>query len=373
MKTTTIIGFFILCIISCSKEKIEHDIIDLNIDVKKLSSVKDIFSDFHFVPLEIVDGKIIAEIDKIVFDSNYLYILDAKTNSIFIYNHKGKYINQIARRGRARDEYLSIDDMVVYDSHIYVLCRSSKKINVYSKDNKFIKSIPLNDWYMHFHILNESEMFLDSGDSNERNYNFILYDYQKGKELAFFDEFKANQSYGFSGVYPFNSYADDLLFVTKHFDMNVYLLKKTAMTPKYRLNFNTDYLIPKNANEMTKEKLSNLLRYKNVVTRIDEFKIDGEYIYMYYDIFLPSNGGSRTHITVVDKADNSSKTLLFRGDNDNKIPMIGEILSINNDYLVTYSSSFSAIKFDEVHKFNIFSELNLSENDNPLLFFYKFK
>ncbi len=362
-----------LCITSCSDTKIEHDLINLNIDVNNLSSTKDIFSDFHFVPLETVGDKLIGEIDKILADSNYFYILDSQTKSIFIYNHKGKYINQISRLGRAGEEYLSVDDIAVYNSHIYALCRSSRKINVYSNENKYIKSIPLNDWYTHFHILNDSLMFLDSEDSNAKSYNFILHDYQNGEDVALFDGFEEQQSYLFSGFNPFNFNSDSSLFITKHFDMNVYTLGETAMTPKYNLNFNTTDLLPSDTKKNKKEELSTSLRYKNVVKRISEFKMFGKYIYMYYDLFVPSNGGLRSHITVVDTTDYSSKTLLVEAISGDKIPMMGSALSINNGYFITHCSASRVKSFDERNKLNIFSSLNLSDYDNPLLFFYKFK
>lgn len=94
---------------------------------------------------------------------------------------------------------------------------------------------------------------------------------------------------------------------------------------------------------------------------------------MYYDLFLPSNGGLRSHITVVDTTDNSSKTLLIGDVSDDKIPMMGSALSINNGYFITHCSAFNVKKFDELHKLNTFSTFNLSDYDNPLLFFYKFK
>ncbi len=85
----------------------------------------------------------IGNIDKILLHDAGLFVLDQMQNAIFLLNpDNGEVRTLLHRLGRAKDEYLSIDDFTVDNQgNLYILDNKSKKINQYNPDGKYLRTI----------------------------------------------------------------------------------------------------------------------------------------------------------------------------------------------------------------------------------------
>jgi len=109
-------------------------------DFGKKYDFYDVIKDIEFVPLEMTDESIVGGVSKIKFYKNFILFLDEQTNSIFIFDDKGKYIKKIARVGQGPGEYNGINDFCVHpQTGMITIATSSRKIITYSFDLKEFK------------------------------------------------------------------------------------------------------------------------------------------------------------------------------------------------------------------------------------------
>lgn len=371
MFKNTFIIWLVSGLVACShlpkKENQENIFIDPTIQV----SCSDLFRDYQYVALETTNDNLIGKIDKIQIDStnNRIYIMEREQASVLIFNMNGKFVNKIQRIGRAPEEYPSLEDFIVYKSKIYGLTRSGK-INCYSENGNFLRSYKLDSWYNNFVILNDSLMYLYSENSNNKNFNFILYDYKNDAYLKAFDPFPKNQSFLFRGT-PFN-HVDDSLLITKPFDLTVYSLDENNMIPRYSFSFKTSDQIPDNYENMDMEILNRDLRGKTLVKRLDYITKIRNTIWIVYEIFYPGLG-YRSHISSYNLKSKTLKTFRSGDDINPQFPYIYNPLSFYKDQLITYAPAVLALDIAKRYSLDIFQNDSIQETDNPILFFNKLK
>lgn len=364
-----IIFIFLVILSSCSTKSQQSDVC-ITVDINNNVTPSSFFKEYRYISLETTEDNLIAQIDKIQLDSNRIYAMDNKGFSIFIFDRTGRYINKIQKHGRASDEYISLEDFVVYRSDIYCLSRINKKINVYSENGDFLKNYKLDNWYNNFAILNDSLMYLFSEDSNDKLFNFILYDYKNDIYLKEFDSFKKNQSYMFR-MSPFN-FSFGKCLVTKQFDNTVYSLDEEGITPIFTFLFNTEDKIPENYKDMPTEELAQFLRGKSIVKRLKYVALSQESLSLVYDIYYDGLG-LRYHITSVDLKTHITRTHRFYDELYPEFPFLSNPLGFHEDCFVTCSSAISAIDIAKQLSLDIFQNDSLKETDNPVLFFLKMK
>ncbi len=145
----------------CSSEhQKQTNSIAVNIDLDETIENQDINSLFrysHFIPLETAHNVKISQVSKTQIIDNKIYILDRKQSVIFVFNIDGAFLFKINKRGRARDEYLSISDFEVgKNGSIYVNDDSLGYIIVYDKSGNFQKRIRCPQRVWSFKILNNN-------------------------------------------------------------------------------------------------------------------------------------------------------------------------------------------------------------------------
>ena len=142
----------------CGCEKTQNDsnmgIIRVDFsDVKYSEEAMDFFSSYKLIQLETNDQCLIGEITKIITYRDRIYILDMyKTESVFIFDNTGKWINTIHRKGQGPEEYINITDIFVDDKtqSLCLLCRSNKKIMVFDENGELQKQEVLPPvWFFH--------------------------------------------------------------------------------------------------------------------------------------------------------------------------------------------------------------------------------
>lgn len=185
---------FLGLIISCNnfETKIKNDdqiIVDLSKDVNTLELSK-IFNEMVVVPLESKDICLLANPTKIIERNNKFFILDFQ-RGLFLFDSKGKFLNQIGNQGKGPGEYLEIRDFII-NKEGNILILDFKKILMYNINGDYIKT------YLEFDFLKEnmycnpyqftqdknSTIYIWSGSIGVREFNskiFAMYSLKNNK------------------------------------------------------------------------------------------------------------------------------------------------------------------------------------------------
>ena len=144
MKKVVFIIITFFCIVACSSNKGQDNLITIPIDPTSSQSVdwEQLFdtASMQVIPLETTDQSLLAWVDRVIItDTLYSFSSD---NSIYTFNQNGKFLFKIAHQGRGPGEYLVLDDFYIdEDNHYYILDNNSFKIIEYSPKGEFVDEI----------------------------------------------------------------------------------------------------------------------------------------------------------------------------------------------------------------------------------------
>jgi len=120
------IGFVILC--SCSNHHSANgdpEIIPIDFDKYENLSMSDIISKIEIIELEGDTNSYLVNPMGLEVDGGNFYLRDQ--HAIFAFDGNGKFMyNTLSRRGRAGNEYFSINDYTVHDGNVYIMNHDGK-------------------------------------------------------------------------------------------------------------------------------------------------------------------------------------------------------------------------------------------------------
>lgn len=222
----------------------------INIDVPELTSfdIDDMLSDVEYIPLETNHQSIIGEISKVVYFNQRFYILDSDiTNSIYIFNNEGKYINKISRKGSGPGEYTRIYDFDIdrFANQIIIFSGNPVKIIRNTMTGEFISEIHPPCYATRFTPLTNkaSAIYLEYADNTPfltKEYNLIFIDSTsllKGGVLKYKNSHISK--YFSKGLSTFYNYNNNSYFYPALKD-TVYRVDMNKITPVYAFNFGKD-------------------------------------------------------------------------------------------------------------------------------------
>ena len=367
--------------------KIEHtQIIDIDTD-----SYVDVV---RYVPLETKDNVLIGNIDKLFFYENRIFVVDMfKSKSVFIFNDEGQFINKISRFGYKIDEYRSFRDveldkktkqLVLYD-------RNGGKMLFFDLDGEFIRTQRLSFRFLNFKIFpNGNYLFYVDTYANDFNQEIagqsLIIGHPQGKiyfrGLPFCSFLYDLNFYAKFGL-AINDCSNDYEYISPRLSNAIYHVESTGELKKlYQIHLPLgcmeEYMQHINPMHFV-EEISNTEYYFSIGDRvlINDF--------MFYFYFL----NSVRKINEIWYNRTTGKYYCIR----NKFSLSGKIINVPmplysyNDNLIGAIDASQVVKsktsFLEAHRTennkDLFPEYMLekieamTEDDNPLLMFYKIK
>lgn len=141
MKKLLLLMVVIMC--SCSGKHQEYaDFFTLSIDPEdsQIAHIEDFFDEIKIFPLETNDTVLINTIYNIVPSNKYIYILDRRSSSIFIYSDCGKIKKVINGQGYGPNEYTKVSSFAVNKEkkELYLIDNQLKKRFVYDLDGNYL-------------------------------------------------------------------------------------------------------------------------------------------------------------------------------------------------------------------------------------------
>lgn len=232
-----IIVFLFVFFISCSKKTDVpvSDVKTISITDSELNekyAASDLFERVEFIPLETSDDCLVGTVSKIKITDNYFYILDAKSNAVFIFDRAGKYLKKINTIGLGPDEYLHIDDISVsVNGELIILDAGYQKVLFYDGlgNLKNVYRIPF--FADAIESLNDTLYVLNGSSTEDR---VIIWDrYENTKVNSFL---KFDPKYSARIFTPLISYKDDIYFTYNNTSF-IHKVTASSLTKEWFVDF----------------------------------------------------------------------------------------------------------------------------------------
>ncbi len=246
-----------------------------NYEQYDLSAVLD---SVKFVRLELSEGSLIGNIDKVIVFQDRIYVLDRQTSSLFFFNMHGQYISKISSVGNGPGEYIQLDffDIDYENSQIILTDLMGYWIFRYDLEGNYISRQKIPFWI--------------EGVTPMANQGFAVYANHRDNKHKFKNEFNLfylDSSMQISKAYfPYNSAIFNnprVSFTTPQtgtfytynkgryffspFKDHVYQVTKDGLRPKYRFDFGEK--------RFDEKYLSRKSELKNYMEKGDFFQLGG--------------------------------------------------------------------------------------------------
>lgn len=383
----------IVILISCKKssEIVKcNSIIDIQInDIDKdncISMTKDkYFKSFRYIQLETDTSMLIGRVDKIVLGDERIYIADSRsTQTLFIFDKNGNFVNKINCYGEGPMEYQELTD-IFYDEQektINILSyvgRSNYKIMVFDKDgDKLLKQLPIplslsevvksND---NLYICN-SKHILNNSSSNNR-LTVYTNNFQKLYDAVSIAPQWQNKMMSVRSELYKNKMGN--VFCIPEHSTDVYQIMTDSVILCYHYDFGKYTYPEKFNNPEEQEKLVRNWEINNYVDKLEGFSETDELVVA----TVLFKGAYR--IIFYNKKSRTAETYNLL-NNPFIVDGFGRFICINNDCVIvsktpdTFLSVFEDTSIMGEEATNVLKNLfkrPMKEDDNPIIGIYELK
>lgn len=377
-----IVLFLISFSITCCKDKeVEQKTdalqITLPVSSKEIHLPADsLFSGKEIIPLETTSECLISNIDKLEIANGRLYILDDQQDIIFIFNQTGRYINKIASIGRGPKEYYELSDFHVDDSLIYITAGSSlHKVMCYDLNGNYQKSFATE--YPAQRITTDSNyIYVYYNFSYHRGCNVGIYDKKRNNLIKRYKPYTKQQE-GIGYTNRCWTSCKNKVYASFPYEYNIYELTPDSCRVIASIDYGEKYMFPKEWNTFSYKQVSNYVYKNGGVT-------ESPIIHSCNTLYVTSK---RTIFTFTFKCDNyicliNNKTtstsfgIVWPNEYYWNVHGFAPIYASNN-FMVIPCESASIISYRNIHGKNGHTQkewnLNITEDSNPCLYFYRLK
>lgn len=374
MKNIMVFAVLFLCIIvvSCNNTN-QTSNAKYQIEVTKelkTTPVSDFINKTTYIQLELNDKSLIGYITKLQVKNNRIYALDPiSSNSLLVFNIKGKFLFSIRRIGNGPGEYQLITDFSIDDKQNHILLQANgRKIIHFNSEGKFIKEqkLPLLNCSSHF-PLNDNKFILLNGVATEDKQLVYLTD----------DDFNIEHTYietpkGWERIcrYPEIGYSEcnkKYLFAYTN-STRIFEINNNGVLPKY------DFNIPPKI-KLTDEIVEGLkgLDERSLTKRTFKYFSIESYYDMKRRLFVVFSVNNKKYWGLYDREKNAFEYVCE--DNVTSVST-GEFVpprflsQMNENTIVGTIDSRSILKKDSV---KIFNGITITKDSNPLVVICKMK
>lgn len=350
----------------------------VKIDVEKDSLVRSssIFQKSWFLELETKDGALIGNIDMLLFDEDNIFIVDKEVaQAIFIYDNKGRLIKKIDERGQGPGEFAEIRDVTLdtNKNRICLLDQAGKKINFYDYEGEFLESKPIPFSFSSFAYIDSSTIAFDlrtAYNVNDQigNHYLVTADIDGDIYNKAFLYNNDEKRFTYWSSRHIRRFRDDVFFQPRYRN-TIYQVKKDEVVPWFFLDFQGEEF-PNNG------RIEDDEHFRDLKKKYSYF--NGEYVDL-------ENVACFAIITPKEYF-----YLLYSKNTKRTIPLkpliVEDFISgffrppferYNDSTIVTFAPAYEALRSKNAYFSNLEEEglgddmfPDLTENDNPVLFFY---
>ena len=225
-------------VISCKHSSQDIPTINLekysgNIDLE----LSDLLSDIRIIQLESNEHSIVSGYEFAISED---YIVATDENSIKLFDRNGKYIRNLAYKGRGPNEYIDLYSTYIDNNNI-LYCSDGRKIfRIDIDNNKFLDPITTTLTPLVVRGIGKNNLYMTRGNVmmrgdllwNDSTFLFADYNIEKDTETAIrsYSLLKALHSY--DNLHP---YKDELIYINRNYSDSVFRLKNDRLEPILRV------------------------------------------------------------------------------------------------------------------------------------------
>lgn len=359
-----------ICLSSCRKnENVGSGVIFVDVDVEQLSPLSEFISSERHICLETNDSCLMSGVGFFCISNDKLIV--ENNSNIYVFDCAGMYISSFNHHGQGPGEYTGISGMRVYDGEVYVMDNNIHKIFKYSFDGELVNEIDLNYSYCGFEVKSNDRIILASGYTNDSMSQFVVVDSNSGKTLTKICPYDNCQTFYFWDYLPFSGKKDDDIYVNIPFSQCTYRIGEYALDSIASYHFDTQLQLPEyDLKSMDIRKVGTMTQNANVVRNLGFYYPSKDCDYLTY--ILCGQYGHKTHLLKFDK---NGRQLAQRMINnfDNNYPYFNDIRGIIDGEIICTRNADSLLSVDELTDRSYWTEHGLTEESNPVVFFYKLK
>lgn len=146
-KKYSLFGLFVLfvlygCTESGKKEETEYRVIQVPFGEKEqILNMSEVIDSIRYIPLETSSDNLIGSVNKLIPLGDKIIVMDNdNSNAIYVFDNQGKFLVQIARRGVAPGEYVSLGSVAADEegNRIFIYDGSARNLLIYSLDGEYM-------------------------------------------------------------------------------------------------------------------------------------------------------------------------------------------------------------------------------------------
>ena len=317
------------------------------------------------VRLELTDKNLIAKCHNLLCYDDYIYVHDNSQGKIFIFKNNGKYVSKIDQKGKGPNEYLIIQDVFINQKGEVVVCDAYKNTLFYfSPTGKYLNKKKLSRrlaFYSMKELGNGNNIYFTGRMGNDRksiiNHDILIEtDDDLILKIPNKGEFKAKMRSPDSYIFQ-NS---NQFFFQSMFKNVIYEVNNLDVRPLYNISFGRK-TIPKEA------------FFEN-----DYQEFESKYINSNdYVGILGAVQATPNHFIIPLFINRKYRGNLWLSRSSHKIIGARKVKISENEYLSMYPRSTKGDTIvcisDEFEFTSTESNVEMSEELNPLLTFYRLK
>lgn len=390
----TSLFLYAICIvlISCNNEKEHNRATDVPVikltDLDRKQSdkmVSDFIDTFYCVRLD--TAEYIGELSKVQCYSNKIFILDRNSDAVLIFSDNGKFLFKISKKGKGRGEYRQIADFSINEAlnTLVILDLFNHKLINYDFEGRFISEALIKDHWANFFTYINKDLYVYNNHYNtkmrSKSERFkIFFTNPSGDILQKYKEFPKAQLHTNLLKYEAFFRSDSIINYVDFYDNYVYSVQPGMITQKYYLDFGDHNLpdniiikdVPKNPEKFDKYVFNMVGFYENEQAIMVSFFLHEKLTTCYYDKktgrYVTGNGNITDNITF------PAWNFYVMGCTNGYF-----ISSVHAYFLSDYFKQLKEVLPPKdysklvLNNRNINSIIDITPNENPVLFFYKLK
>lgn len=357
----------------------------VEIDVKDLYLVDaaTLFKAERVVKLETNRECLIGEIDKIVYADSIFFILDRDlAKAVYAFDNNGRFISQIGYAGRGPEEYIEPTDIFYDEEHKYLTVwdQFSHRFVAYTADGQFIDdmSIPLR--FLHCEkVPADSTLWCSIMWNNSiqqlNGYQLAKIDYKANSVINKSDYNPLVMNYIPEGSNM--RVLNNKVFYHPQFNDTIFSLFRNTIAPEYIFSFKNVENLPDNLMEICNgdyEKFMELYREAGVGYFENDFLVTEKNLYA--EISVANQVITIRYNKETGKVSVMLPQIYAAPFSENLTQVCNLVWGTLNS--TTYSEGVlispincSLLKYLSSEEREYFELLDIDEDDNPVIFFFK--
>ena len=346
--------------------------ITISVKTTESAPADSFFTDYEFVILETTEDALLQR--NSMFRTSEKYIIAYSRDRGFnVFSRDGKHIVHFSIAGNGPGESSWITDYYIKGDEIVCVPDMQTKLLVYNvQDGAFTREISLPDTYYYACELSADTIALTPLYSNYSKWNLDVFQTQKQEIItrAMPYEQQAITSLLISGFNFFAGQGDKCAFGVIPFDNKLYRISADGCETLFSYEFDTPEQIE--GFDRKTSNISDLLdiyRLKRVVKWLGRYcEMPSGARYQHFDLF--GDSGVNPFLCKFDGKTSKSQTLRIGAQLFDNFPYLTSApFELKDGYYICAKNAETLLDKED----DTFTKLGLTEDDNPVIFFYKLK